>query len=77
MIEDFQDLDIYVDVHPFVETAVKLTQRPNKPKADTYINANYIKSAYNEYPNDLNKSLIIATQGPKTNTVEAFWRMVN
>ena len=50
-------------------------------KSATYINASYIKSAYNEKnPNVGDTSdpfgLIIATQGPKKNSVEAFWKMV-
>lgn len=61
MIEDYQSFDIYCDVHPIIETAVKLDKREGKTDEDTYINANYIKSAFNEYPENNNKSHIIAT----------------
>ena len=69
-LDNFGKLNIYYDVRPFVETAVIL----NKPgeenlevtkeyllenlNNDTYINANYIKSPFQESGN---KGLIIAT----------------
>jgi len=41
-----------------------------KKDADAYINANRMKSAFNE-----DENLIVATQGPKENTQENFWRL--
>ena len=71
MIEAFQDQDIYCDVHPYQETAIWLLGP--KKASKNYINASRIQSPYHE-GNDHN--LLIATQGPKSNTTKNFWRMI-
>ena len=75
-----------MDVHPFSQTAVILKEAGNTRKEmlanisdDTYINASYIKTAFNESnPNGTSDpfGLIICAQGPKRNTIKNFWKMV-
>ena len=70
MIDQFRDQDIYIDVHPYEETAVWLGDQQNE---ENYINACLIQSPYQEGKENC---LMIATQGPLNNTVESFWRMI-
>uniref|UniRef100_A0A0C9S1P6 protein-tyrosine-phosphatase n=1 Tax=Fopius arisanus TaxID=64838 RepID=A0A0C9S1P6_9HYME len=58
----------YANLIAYDETRVKLVKLPNEPCSD-YINANYVRG-YKK-----NKAYI-ATQGPKSNTLDDFWRMV-
>ena len=64
----FQDLDRCTNMHNYKHSAVELVNRDGSKQ---YINANKIKTAFNE-----EKPLLIATQGPMYNTVNHFWRMV-
>ena len=56
MITQFQSMDIYSDIHPYVETAIFLGSESDKPDK-RYINANRICSIYGE---DSHDNLIIA-----------------
>ena len=67
-ITEFQDHDIYIDVHPFVKNTVWLGS-PNK--SESYINCSRIQSSFLE-----KHCHMIATQGPKPNTINSFWRLV-
>jgi len=58
----------FVDIIPFDDNLVLLDKEEGHP-ASNYINASYIK----DVPGI---SQVIATQGPKQNTVVEFWRMV-
>ena len=49
-------MDIYSDIHPFVETSILLGDDSYAPEK-RYINANRIKSVYDE---DLEQNLMIA-----------------
>lgn len=62
-------LNRYCDILPFKHSAVTLEQEDGC-STDTYINANHIPGPFDE-PN-----LFVACQGPKSNTVKDFWRMV-
>ena len=73
MYTNFQHMDIYSDIHPFKETAILLGSDAEEASS-RYINANRIKSPYNE-ASDMN--LIIAAQGPITSSMANFWRMVH
>jgi len=63
-------LNRYSDILTYEDTRVKLPTRPGRPKTDSYINASYVNS-----PLGADRKFI-ACQGPKSNTVEHFWRMV-
>lgn len=91
-IEECKEYNVYSDVAPFKETAVVILDKTNKNrkhaknvswiKPGQYINACFIKSAFREVnpvdiPNEVAPyGLIIATQGPKKNTIDHFWSMV-
>ena len=91
-ISKCKECNVYTDVAPFVETAVINTDEQNQAlsraemiqqiQVGQYINACYIKSAFKEvHPSpeagvEQPFGLIIATQGPKENTIEDFWSMV-
>ena len=47
MYTQFQNMDIYCDIHPFVETSIMLGAESETPE-DRYINANRIKSPFAE-----------------------------
>ena len=64
-------MDIYCDIHPFVETSILLGSNSDSAE-DRYINANRIKSPYGE-PDDEN--LMIAAQGPIDSSIRGFWKM--
>ena len=75
MVTDFQFFDIYCDVHPFKETSIWVgSADAENPSSESYINANRIRSVYHE---PLDDNLVIAAQGPMTNTTGAFWGMVS
>ena len=59
----------YHNILPYDTHRVKLLHMPGVPGSD-YINASWMPSFH--YPN-----MYIATQSPKDNTVEDFWRMVH
>lgn len=61
-------LNRYSDILPFKHSAIKLDDE--NQTQNSYINANYIPGPFGE-PN-----LFIGCQGPKSNTVLDFWRMV-
>ena len=73
MYTDCQHMDIYKAIHPFKETAI-LIESDAEDADSRYINANRIKSPYNE-ADDMN--LIIAAQGPISSSMANFWRMVH
>ena len=73
MITNFQFMDIYIDIHPFKETAILLGSDSEAPEK-RYINANRIKSVFDE---DSEQNLMIAAQGPVDASIENFWRMVH
>ncbi|XP_015127271.1 receptor-type tyrosine-protein phosphatase S [Diachasma alloeum] len=58
----------YANLIAYDETRVKLEMLPDEPFSD-YINANYI-------PGYKKTRAYIATQGPKSNTLNDFWRMI-
>ncbi|XP_063976230.1 receptor-type tyrosine-protein phosphatase F-like isoform X2 [Diachasmimorpha longicaudata] len=58
----------YANLIAYDETRVKLQKLPDDPYSD-YINANYIKGYQKN-------QAYIATQGPRQNTVNDFWRMI-
>lgn len=62
-------LNRYSDILPYEHSAVTLNCE-DSPTANSYINANYIPGPYGE------QNEFIACQGPKSNTVKDFWRMV-
>ena len=61
MVEGRKMFNRYSDFSPFQHTCVSLPQREDKSPSDSYINANYIKSASG-------RKLFIATQGPLPST---------
>ena len=59
MITEYQKYDIYSDIHPFVDTAIKLEgEGVKKDPSLSYINANKLRTVYNE---PLDQYLIAAT----------------
>ena len=58
----------YKDILPFNYSRVELSEYPGIPGSD-YINANYIKGASGS-------NAYIASQGPLSNTVNDWWRLV-
>ena len=62
-------LNRYCDILPYKHSAVILETTEND-KNNSYINANYIPGPFGD------KSEYIACQGPKSNTIKDFWRMV-
>jgi len=62
-------LNRYCDILPYKSTAVILDTAGHDGE-NSYINANYIPGCLGE------KDSFIACQGPKSNTVKDFWRMV-
>ena len=66
----------FADLMPFGETAVSLEKW--HPSDNDFINANYMKTVFQEdHPRDVSLpfGLMIATSGPKTSTIQDFWRM--
>jgi len=61
-------LNRYCDILPYKHSAVSLDHKLKDEK--DYINANYIPGPFGE------DKLFVACQGPKSNTVKDFWRMV-
>ena len=62
-------LNRYCDILPFKHSAIQLDNQIDD-SLNTYINANYIPGPFGE------SNLFIGCQGPKSNTVKDFWRMV-
>lgn len=58
----------FVDIIPFDDNYVQLEKEEGSPASD-YVNASYINNVHGV-------GKVIATQGPKQNTVVEFWRMV-
>ncbi|CAK58016.1 unnamed protein product (macronuclear) [Paramecium tetraurelia] len=69
---DIQKLNRYNNIIPFKHSIVKLKQEAEDEEnlKDTYINANFINLINGK------EKMIIATQGPLTQTFSHFWRMV-
>ena len=66
----FYHLNRYSDIMVYENTRVKLD--PRNPEENTYINACYVDS-----PFATNDNRLIASQGPLSNTVGDFWRMIS
>jgi len=72
---------LYSNISPFEETAVILGENQNigKMKMEEYMNANYIKTSFQEEdPNDPGNpfGFMIASQAPQDFDFQHFWEMV-
>ncbi|KAJ8313177.1 hypothetical protein KUTeg_009270 [Tegillarca granosa] len=65
-----RDKNRFRAIYPYDHSRVVLETLPGDSNSD-YINANYIDGVYHR-----EKSIYVATQGPKTKTVIDFWRMI-
>ncbi|KAL4487514.1 hypothetical protein ABPG72_007034 [Tetrahymena utriculariae] len=63
---EFLDYNRYSDILPYKHSVVKIS---GKTEIEQYINANYINNPFKE-------NAFIATQGPLSNTIFSFWRMI-